>query len=194
MIENILTGIASGGLSAALVLWLAKSVLTERIKNAIKHEYDIRIENHKSSLKSELEKQIEVFKIQIKAQESIVQTKWEIKRDACLKALDIVDAFWANIEWKGMDAMGKEIDSSTIEKQDPPSIEDIRNCYNSLSLSCDSDSVLREYKRCLQFSGELSGDAIVDLRNAIRKELGFGEDIDFDRAGAFIGRVNKPTS
>jgi len=123
-----------------------------------------------------------------------VQTKWELKRNACLKALNIVDAFWSNIKWEEKDAKGKEIDAPSIEKQDPPSIEDIRNCYNGLSLSCDSDSVLREYKRCLGISGEFRGDAIVDLRNAIRKELGFGADIDFDRANAFIGRVNKPTS
>jgi hypothetical protein len=194
MIANILAGVASGGLAGALVIWLAKSVITERIKNAIKHEYDIRLENHKSSLKSELEKQIEVFKSQVRAQESVVNTKWEIKRDACLKALDIVDAFWANIEWTGKDAKGKEIDASAIEKQDAPAIEYIRSCYNSLALSCDGDSVLREYKRCLQITGDFKGDAIVDLRNAIRKELGFGADIDFDRATAFIGRVNKPAS
>jgi len=171
MIENILAGVASGGLAGAAVIWLAKSVLSARIKNSIKHEYDIRLEIYRSSLKSELDKQIEVFKSQIKAQESVVQTKWEIKRDACLKALDIVDAYWANIEWQGTDAKGKEIDPSAIEKQQPPLIEDIRNCYNSLALSCESDAVLRQYKRCLRISGDFSGDVIVDLRNAIRKEL-----------------------
>ncbi len=194
MIESILAGVASGGVAGAVVIWLAKSVISERIKNSIKHEYDIRLEVHRSELKSELDKQIEVFKSQVKAHESVTQTKWEIKRDACLKALDIVDALWANIEWKGTDEKGKEVGAAVVEKQTPPSIEDVRNCYNSLVLSCDTDSVLREYKRCLNMSGGLKGDAIVDLRNAIRKELGFGADLDFDRAGAFIVRVNKPNS
>ena len=40
MIENFLPGLASGGLAGAAVVWLTKSVLTERIKNSIKHEYD----------------------------------------------------------------------------------------------------------------------------------------------------------
>ena len=194
MIENILAGVASGGLAGAAVIWLAKSILSERIKNSIKHEYDLRLEVHRASLKSELDKQIEMFKSQVKAQESVAQTKWEIKRDACLKALDTVDALWANMEWKGTDAKGKEVGSAAIEKQPPPTIGDVRNCYNSLVLSCDTESVPREYKRCLNMSGGLKGDAIVDLRNAVRKELGFGGEIDFDRDTAFIGRVNKPNS
>ena len=193
MIENILISIVSGGLSGALIIWLAKSVISERIKNSIRHEYDIRFESYRSSLKSEMDKQIEVFKSQVKAQESVTQTKWEIKRDACLKALDIINALWSNIEWKGKDVKGRDIDTSAIEKQKPPPIEEVRNCSNSLALSCDTDAVLREYKRCLNFSGNVEADAIVDLRNAIRKELGFGADIDFDRANAFIGRVNKPS-
>ena len=36
---------------------------------------------------------------------------------------------------------------------------------------------------------QLAGDTIVDLRNAIRKELGFGDQINFDRASAFIGNI-----
>ena len=35
MIETILTGIASGGVAGAIVIWLAKSVISERIKNSI---------------------------------------------------------------------------------------------------------------------------------------------------------------
>ncbi len=172
---------------------MAKTVLTERIKGAIKHEYNIQLENHKSLLKSEVEKQVEILKTELRAQESISQSKWEIKRTACLKALDVVDAFWANIKWEGKDSKGKPIDAALIEKQAPPEIEDVRSCYNNLALSCDNENVLREYKRCLQIAGEFRGDAILDLRNEIRKELGFGSEVDFDRKFAFIGRVNRPT-
>ncbi|MCP5518235.1 MAG: hypothetical protein H7A45_13355, partial [Verrucomicrobiales bacterium] len=134
MFESVIAGIASGGLTGAAVVWLAKSILSERIKNSIKHEYDIRLEVHRSSLKSELDRQIEVFRSQLKTQESVAQAKWDIKRDSCLNALNIVDACWANLDWSGTDARGKQIDPAAIEKQSPPSIEEIRSCYNSLAL------------------------------------------------------------
>jgi hypothetical protein len=38
--------------------------------------------------------------------------------------------------------------------------------------------------------GPIRGDAIVDFRNAIRKELNFGNEIDVDRKKAFIGRIH----
>jgi len=180
MIIEITTGVLSGGAAGAFISWLAKSVLTERIKGAIKSEYD---------------KIIETYKSEIKAQEMVSQAKWEIKREACLKAFGVVDGLWANMDWDDKDKNGNVIKKLDIELQAAPSIEDIRKCNNELALSCDSKDVLTEYIHCLNTSGELSGDAIVDLRNAIRVELGFGEILDFDRDTAFIGRVNnKETS
>lgn len=177
--ENLLSSVFSGGLAGALVFWLAKSVLTERIKNAIKHEYDIKLES---------------FKSEIKARDLVSQAKWEIKRTACLTALHIVNAYWSNIKFTGLDAQGKQIDPNAIDKQTPPKTEELRDCCDNLALSCDKDEVLRKFKHCMRLSsGPFRGDDIVDLRNAIRKELGFGSDIDFDRAAAFIAKIRIDT-
>ena len=48
------------------------------------------------------------------------------------------------------------------------------------------------YKKCLGLYGPFNAGEIVDLRNAIRTELGFGGYFDTDREKAWIGRLNKP--
>ena len=177
--ENLLSSVLSGAGAGALVFGLAKSVLTERIKNAIKHEYDVKLEG---------------FKSETRAHELVGRAKWETKRTACLRALHIVNAYWSNLKLTGLDARGKQIDSTAIDKQDPPKTEEVRACYNNLILSCDSDEVLRKFKHCLLLTSDsFKADDIVDLRNAIRRELGFGADIDFDRANAFIARIKIDT-
>ncbi|HCO22470.1 MAG TPA: hypothetical protein DIT97_05180 [Gimesia maris] len=55
MYESIVTILASAGVSSVLtglILWLTKSWITERLKNAIKHEYDQKLETHKAELKA----------------------------------------------------------------------------------------------------------------------------------------------
>jgi hypothetical protein len=196
--SQILAMLVSGGLSGGLVagglVWLVKSWLTERLNNSIRHEYDVRLESHRASLRSELDKQVETFKSQVKAQESVAQTKWEIKRNACLKALDIVDGHLANAQWSGTDANSNNLSSLAVEKQPRPGIKEIRNCYNCLALCCESETVLHEFKKCLGICGDVKAESLVDLRNAIRKELDFGAEVDLDRAAAFIARINPPRS
>lgn len=56
MADFILTIITSASVSAlltGLLLWLAKSWISERLKNAIKSEYDQKLETHKAELKAE---------------------------------------------------------------------------------------------------------------------------------------------
>lgn len=52
-------------LTAALV-FLFRNWISERIKNAIKHEYDEKLETHKAQLKYESDKEIEKLKAQLK--------------------------------------------------------------------------------------------------------------------------------
>ncbi len=65
MNEFVITLLASAsisaGLSAALV-WLAKNWIGERIKGAIQHEYDQKLETHKAQVKAEHDREIERFK------------------------------------------------------------------------------------------------------------------------------------
>lgn len=57
--DLVVTILSSAGVSA-LVIWLSKAWISERLKNAIKNEYDQKLESHKAQLKAandiELEK------------------------------------------------------------------------------------------------------------------------------------------
>jgi hypothetical protein len=116
----------------------------------------------------------------IKSKELGEQRRWEIKREACLEALEIIDARFADYEWLSDGAPVK------IDKQDYIPTAKIRSCFNRLVLSCRDSSVPQEFERCLNLdmgkkdSAQFSMDSVVKLRNAIRKELGFGKELSTD--------------
>jgi hypothetical protein len=65
-VKTVLASVsASTGLTAVL-LWLTKSWIGERIKGAIQHEYDQKLETHKAQLKVEQDREIERFKAQLR--------------------------------------------------------------------------------------------------------------------------------
>ena len=114
------------------------------------------------------------------------QRKWEIKREACLEALKIVDARFSHIEWINKDGAQTEID-----RQEKVDIANIRSCFNRLVLSCEDSKVPKAFTKCLNLHidnkdpGVLYLNDIAELRNAIRKELGFGEDLETDMVWIF---------
>ena len=165
----ILTSIGASAATSAFAAWLLKQLILERLKGAIQHEYNQKLEQ---------------FRAEIRSSDLVRQARWEIKRQACLEALRVVDTFLSHQNWQGVE--------KPLEPQGSIDVAKARECYNALALSCTSDEVLRNYKRCLGLAKEpLRGDLIVDLRNAIRKELEFGQEIDSDRANAWIGRLSK---
>ncbi len=115
------------------------------------------------------------------------QERWEIKRKACIEALEVVDAHFSNLKW----------DDFVAEKQKMPDIKMARDVYNKLYLSCKNGRVLKEYKKCLGSYKDvkLNCATIVGLRNTVREELGFGNGEDFDNEEeqefAWIVRLNK---
>ena len=63
--DFVITIISSAVVSsvlAGLLLWLTKSWISERLKNAIKNEYDEKLETHKSQLKAQTDVEIEKLK------------------------------------------------------------------------------------------------------------------------------------
>ncbi len=63
--EFLLEVITAAGVSAiltGLLLWLTKSWISERLKNAIKSEYDQKLETHKAQLKAQTDIEIEKLK------------------------------------------------------------------------------------------------------------------------------------
>ena len=66
--------------------------------------------------------------------------------------------------------------------------EDVRLCFNELACTCDSTEVIEILKMILY--KPVRPDIIVDLRNAVRRELKFGiTDFDKDRTNAFVGKI-----
>ncbi|MGZ3182767.1 MAG: hypothetical protein ACXU8N_10025 [Telluria sp.] len=50
---------------------MTKTWIAERLKNAIKAEYDTKLESHKAQLKAEYDKQLETHKAQLKARSDV---------------------------------------------------------------------------------------------------------------------------
>lgn len=48
--ETILSSIITGGLSGALLIWLLRGWISERLKQSINHEYSQKLETHKAEL------------------------------------------------------------------------------------------------------------------------------------------------
>lgn len=129
------------------------------------------------------------FAVRLKAsidKEALIQrAAFELKRSACLGALSVVDAAFSQREWKDGE---KVVD---VAKQ-PLEIEAARRAYNELALTCKNPTIVELYSRALGLrtpdeppqSG--AADLIVDLRNAMREELGFGTNLEFDRNKAWI--------
>jgi len=78
MPEFVLQLISSAAVSTLLagaLVWLTKSWVSERLKNAIKNEYDEKLETHKAQLKA----QSDVESERLRAQLSIAATEHQVK-------------------------------------------------------------------------------------------------------------------
>lgn len=127
-----------------------------------------------------INKRLKSFEAIIQRNEKLRENKWQIKRAACLEALNIADAILSNYEYPG--ARKEDIKPGKI------TTEEVRTCFNELACSCDNTEVIEILKRIMYDS--VSPDIIVDLRNSVRRELEFGNDnFDKDRDKAFVGKV-----
>jgi hypothetical protein len=107
--------------------------------------------------------------------------RWQLKKVACLKALNIANAILSNYKYTN-------VESGDITPQHE-SVESIRACFNDLACTCDGSEVIEGLKK-IMFE-EVTPAEIVSLRTAVRKELGMGRQaIDHDTEHAFVGKVN----
>ncbi|WP_426243433.1 hypothetical protein [Psychrobacter sp. TWP2-1-2] len=154
---------------------------SEKGKNLATKEDIKEITREIESVKSEYLVELEKFKIELS--ESLHQKNevWIMKRNACLKALDLANAILSNYEYSNV---SKE---NMVPQRE--SIESARSCFNELACTCESSEVIEQLKKIMFDVGSL--DSIVDLRVAVRKELGFDNtSIDIDRERAFLGKIN----
>ena len=130
------------------------------------------------------------LKASIEREQKIGFAAFEIKRAACLEALQVVDAFMSQLDWQHGGT------NMEVERQNL-SIEKARDCYNKLALSCDGTETLEAYITvlCLRSPDEarrqIDGSTINDLRNVMRSELGFGKHIDLPKEKAWIAALSK---
>lgn len=102
--------------------------------------------------------------------------QWEIKRNACLGALDVVDSCFANIKW-GDD------DSFMPDYQALEDIKEIRKTHSRLMLSCEKIESITAFEKCIGLKGIYTAGDLVPLRNALRIELGFKKiPMDLEKA------------
>jgi hypothetical protein len=128
-----------------------------------------------------LDRRLERLKDELERDRNVHSQVWQMKRDACLHALNVANAVLSNYEYEN-------VPNDKIV----PQFEDIRSvraCFNELATTCDSREVLDQLKRVI--TKPVKPDVIVDVRNAVRRELGFkNAEIDTDRENAFVAKVN----
>ncbi len=161
-----LLSIISGGVTGALVVWLAREWISVRLKDSIKHEYNTKLEQ---------------FKEELKNQQRISESKWQLKYEACMQALELSDALLSNMDFSGI--------AEGVMVKEEVKTEDVRDCINKLACACDDKEVLQTFKQIV-IGRDIRLDIVVDLRNRVRNELGFSElNIDTDRDTSFIARI-----
>ena len=107
LLEVITAAVVSGVLTAALI-WLSKSWISERLKHAIKNEYEQKLATHKAELKAQSDVEIENLKssLQITATEhnvrfsnlhekraEIIAETYSLLKTLCVKLADYVKIF-----------------------------------------------------------------------------------------------------
>jgi hypothetical protein len=109
---QLITSAAISSLLAAAIVWLAKSWITERLKHAIKNEYDEKLETHKAQLKAQSDIETERLRSQLNitaAEHQVRFSRLHSKRAEVIAELYslLVQAYWdtssfvSPMEWTG---------------------------------------------------------------------------------------------
>jgi hypothetical protein len=107
--------------------------------------------------------------------------RWQLKKAACLRALNIANAVLSNYKYPN-------VKNGDITPQHE-TIDVIRACFNELACTCDQPDVINGLKKIMFES--VTPAEILTLRAAVRKELGMGkQEVDTDIEKAFVGKVN----
>ncbi len=174
IILNIIVLIAIG-LIALLWKKSLSSYLLEKGKNLATKE-DI----------SEITHKVEEVKSKIQNQQDVEKQKRQLKYDALLNSLTLIDAHLSHYL--------KPSEGQKIKKQFA-SVEEARKCHNNLILTCEDKDILESFSLIMFGANEGAAktaptDLLNSYRNLVRKELGFGNELDLDREKAWFGYVN----
>jgi len=136
---------------------------------------------------SEITTKVEEVKSKIQNEQNIVKQKRELKYNAILHTLSLIDAHLSNNL--------KQEDGQKIVKKFATT-QEVRECHNSLILTCESKEKLDIFIR-IMFGQESMNTAdknqtivLNEYHNVVRKELGFGKELDLDEEKAWFGYIN----
>lgn len=128
-------------------------------------------------------KKIEKIKSQYAFNQMVESEKRKLKHMALLESLRMVDAFYSHIL--------TENDQKNPTKQ-YATIEEVRDCHNNLILSVDNPDIIKMFLK-IMFPNDNDlippTDRLNDYRNMIRKELGYGKEINLNRDNAWFGTI-----
>jgi hypothetical protein len=132
---------------------------------------------------------VEEIKASVQNSQEIEKQKRELKYKAILTSLNIIDAYISHL--KVLDKSLGKISQQSV------SIEEIRSCHSNLILTCDNPEIVRKFTQILFNPKEPNGllkdnfiDLLIEYRNLVRLELGFGQPIYSDTITTWIGSTS----
>ena len=136
--------------------------------------------------KSDIEKitrKIEEVKKELEQRDRIASKKYELKYNACLHMLGILDAHLSHVMTK--DNAGKTIE---VDRQHTTP-EEARKCHSDLLLTIDNQAIAEIFLKMMDGRSE---NLIMDLdkiRKLVREELGFGSDFRSDEENTWLAVI-----
>ena len=172
-IQSILTGIAIVGIAVSHILLrqTISSYASEKGKNLATKE-DISAITHL----------IESTKISLQQRDRYEAKRYELKYQACLKALSIVDAQISHLVKTDNDGHPADVDKQYA------TAEEIRTCHNELILCLDNPAVVSIFIAILTGTSKNAIEDLDKLRSFVRAELGFPGETHKDEGKAWIGK------
>ena len=134
---------------------------------------------------------VESIKSRILREDGILKTKYELKYNACLDALELIDSYFSH-SFKNLD--------DTLPTKQFRSVADARRCHSKLILTCENQILLDKFLEIF-FRNQVNEkwlkpptDLLNEFRSMVRTELGFGEAPMLNRELAWFGSfVGEPT-
>ncbi|MBI4401391.1 MAG: hypothetical protein HY581_07160 [Nitrospirae bacterium] len=135
---------------------------------------------------AEITSKIENVKRSVDAIRTVDVTKYQLKYEACLEALRIIDAHLSH-------SLAPPPDGKLAKQH--ASTEEVRSCHSRLVLACESTELIEQFARIMfkprteEETNVPPTDKLNTFRNLVRKELGFGNPLNLDRERAWFGHV-----
>lgn len=142
------------------------------------------------AIQQEIEKQtekIESVRAKIEEDKLIFENKYQLKHEACLEALSLIDAHFSHVL--------NSPEGPAPDKQFATT-EHARKVHNKLILSCENHEILNLFDKIIfgqddnNEESKPPTDLLNEFRNLVRDELGFGNKLDLNRERAWFGSVN----